>query len=98
MLVVDKPGQGHAAPSGSRSQVSGMNHPNYEIFEKLGEGSTAAVYRAHDLSLKREVAIKMLNEKLQRDPRRLQEFWEEAQFLAGIRHENIVHVHALDKE
>src|SRR5688572_5739457 len=73
-------------------------HPNYEIFEEIGRGTTATVYRAHDLSLKRDVAIKELTERLRKDPRRLQEFWEEAQFLAGIRHENIVQIHGLDKE
>lgn len=73
-------------------------HPNYEIFEEIGKGTTASVYRAHDLSLKRDVAIKELNEKLRKDPRRLQDFWDEAQFLAGLRHENIVQIHAIDQE
>jgi len=74
------------------------DHPNYEVFEEIGRGSSATIYRAHDLSLKREVAIKELSEKLRKDPRRMQDFWEEAQFLAGIRHENIVQIHGIDQE
>lgn len=74
------------------------SHPVYEILEEIGQGTSATVYRARDLALKRDVAIKELHERLQKDPRQMEQFWQEAQFLAGLRHDNIVQVYALDKE
>ena len=35
----------------------------YEVLSKLGEGTSSVVYKAHDIKQKRQVAIKMLNEK-----------------------------------
>jgi tetratricopeptide (TPR) repeat protein len=75
-----------------------MSHRTYEILEEIGRGSLATVYRARDLALKRYVAIKELHEKFKSDPRQMEQFWEEAQFLANLKHDNIVQVHGLDKE
>jgi serine/threonine-protein kinase len=74
------------------------NHPTYEVLEQIGRGNAATVYRAHDLALRRYVAIKELDEKLHGDPRQMEHFWEEAQFLANLKHDNIVQIHGLDKE
>src|SRR5258708_1027345 len=73
-------------------------HPTYELLEEIGRGSAATVYRARDLSLKRYVAIKELQEKFQRDPRQMEQFWQEAQFLANLGHDHIVQIYGLDKE
>jgi formylglycine-generating enzyme required for sulfatase activity len=74
------------------------SHPTYELLEEIGRGSAATVYRAYDTALKRNVAIKELSEKFQDDPRQMEQFWEEAQFLANLKHDNIVQIHGLDKE
>jgi serine/threonine protein kinase len=74
------------------------SHPTYEVLEEIGRGGVATVYRARDLALKRYVAIKELDVKFQNDQRQMEHFWEEAQFLANLRHDNIVQVHGLDKE
>jgi serine/threonine-protein kinase len=62
----------------------------YQILEKIGSGSFATVYRARDLELGREVAIKQLHEEYLADPQRLVRYWQEAQLLASLQHPNIV--------
>ncbi len=74
------------------------SHPNYEILTEIGHGEAATVYRARDLHLKRFVAIKQLHEKFRRDPRQMEHFWEEAQFLANAEHDNVVQVFGVDKD
>jgi serine/threonine protein kinase len=51
------------------------------------------VYRARDLSLKREVAIKILPAFVSRDSDRLRRFEQEAQAAAALNHPNILAVH-----
>jgi len=64
----------------------------YRLIAPLGEGGMAAVYRARDLRLAREVAIKILHDDLTRDPGFLARFQREAQFVAQLSHPNIVSV------
>ena len=62
----------------------------YELHEKLGEGGMAAVYRAIDRELHREVAVKVLRDAL--DPLLRQRLLREAQVLAQLSHPNLVKV------
>jgi hypothetical protein len=73
-------------------------HPTFAILEEIGRGSAATVYRAWDLGLRRYVAVKELHEQFQGDARQMEALWEEAQFLANLKHDNIVQIHGLDKE
>src|SRR5438105_4881543 len=73
------------------------SHPTYQILDEIGHGSAATVYRAYDTALKRNVAIKELSEKFQGDPQQMEQFWEEAQFLANLKHDNIVQIHSFDR-
>jgi serine/threonine-protein kinase len=72
--------------------------PSYELFEELGRGVNTVVYRAYDLSLGREVAIKELDESARRDPRHRERFLREAQFLAQFEHDNVLRVYSVDTE
>ena len=72
--------------------------PSYELFEELGRGVNTVVYRAYDLSLGREVAIKELDETARRDPRHRERFLREAQFLAQFEHDNVLRVYSVDTE
>ena len=54
----------------------------YHILGKVGEGGMGAVYRALDVRLEREVAIKVLPEDVIKDPARIQRFQREARLLA----------------
>lgn len=73
-------------------------HPAYEVFEEIGRGEGTVVYRAHDLALGRDVAIKALDETSRSDPRRRNRFLKEAQFLAQSAHAGVLQIHAVDLE
>jgi serine/threonine-protein kinase len=75
-----------------------MNAPvilnnRYQLQERLGAGGMAMVYRAHDLTLERTVAIKILRKDFSNDPAFRQRFRQEAKAAANLSHPNIVTVH-----
>ena len=61
----------------------------YEIVAPLGAGGMGQVYRARDLKLGRDVAIKFLPASLVDDADRLARFAREARVLASLTHPNI---------
>jgi len=70
---------------------------HYEILAPLGAGGMGEVYRAHDTTLKRDVAIKVLPEDLSADVERLARLEREAQLLAALNHPNIEVIHGLEE-
>jgi serine/threonine protein kinase/Tol biopolymer transport system component len=69
----------------------------YEITALLGKGGMGEVYRARDLRLKREVAVKILPEEFSRDADRVSRFQREAEVLASLSHPNIGGIHSLEE-
>ncbi len=69
----------------------------YEITAKLGEGGMGEVYRASDVRLEREVAIKVLPAAFTADPDRLARFEREAKLLAQLHHPNIASIFGLEE-
>ncbi len=65
----------------------------YRIDERIGEGGVAVVYRGLDISLEREVAIKVLKPEYANDPEILERFRREAQAAAKLNHPNIVQIY-----
>jgi serine/threonine-protein kinase len=65
----------------------------YQIEDTLGKGGMAVVYKAHDLTLDRDVAIKVLLQKYSTDPAFREHFQQEAKAAANLSHPNIVTVH-----
>lgn len=71
----------------------GSRLQDYQISGHLGSGGMGDVYRAKDLRLDREVAIKLLPRDLAEDADRLKRFEREAQALAKLNHTNVVQVY-----
>lgn len=65
----------------------------YEILNLIGNGDFAAVYRARDRELGRDVAIKQIHNQYLTDQRRLERFWREAQLLASLQHPHILTIY-----
>ncbi len=66
---------------------------DYELLEEIGSGGFGRVYRARDLGLEREVALKVLHPTLTADPGVMERFRREAQLAARLRHANIVNIY-----
>lgn len=71
---------------------------HYEILEKVGSGSQATVYRARDLNLDRNVALKVLDAKWTDDPQFRERFLREARLAASISHSGVVTLHGVGEE
>src|SRR5215471_13301242 len=69
----------------------------HEITALLGKGGMGEVYRARDVKLKREVAIKILPEEFARDSDRVIRFQREAEVLASLNHPNIASIYDLQE-
>jgi len=70
----------------------------YKIISLLGAGGMGEVYRAHDTRLRRDVALKVLQESLTADSDRLRRFELEARSIAALNHPNIVAVYDVGTE
>ena len=68
---------------------------DYEVQKLLGSGGMGEVYRARDLRLRRDVAIKVLPSFLSSDEERLRRFEQEAQAAAALNHPNILAVYQM---
>ena len=65
----------------------------YQILERIGRGGMATVFKAHDPSIGRDVAIKFLHASLCADDDCRMRFLREARAAGGLSHPNIVIVH-----
>src|SRR5262249_33384543 len=75
----------------------GQQLGSYEITALLGKGRMGEVYRARDMKLARNVALKVLPELFAHDPDRITRFQREAQLLASLSHPNIAQIHGLEE-
>ncbi len=69
----------------------------YEITVLIGAGGMGEVYRARDIKLKRDVAIKVLPQGFASDRERLARFEREAEVLATLNHPNIAAVYGFEE-
>src|SRR5262245_48246251 len=74
----------------------GQRLGSFEVLSLLGEGGMGQVYRARDLKLQRDVALKLLPDAFASDPERLGRFQREAQLLAQLNHLNIAGIYGLE--
>ncbi len=71
---------------------------HYEILAPLGEGGMGVVYRARDTRLGRDVALKLLPDKLATDEERSLRFQREARIVSGLSHPGIAHLYDFDRD
>ena len=69
----------------------------YEVTASLGEGGMGEVYRATDVRLKRDVALKVLPADVASSTDRLARFQREAELLASLNHPHIARVYGLEE-
>src|SRR6266446_5492935 len=69
----------------------------YEIVSALGAGGMGEVYQAHDMKLRRDVALKILPDTFATDPERLARFQREAQVLASLNHPHIGAIYGFEE-
>src|SRR5262249_22157520 len=70
-----------------------LNHPRYEILEKLGQGGMGVVYKARHRLMNRIVALKVLRPRLLRRPASVERFLREFKNAGQLTHPNIVHAY-----
>ena len=75
----------------------GTRLAHYEIRAHLGSGGMGEVYRAHDLTLHRDVALKILPAHLGGDSDRLRRFEQEARAASALNHPAIVAIYELGR-
>jgi serine/threonine-protein kinase len=73
--------------------LPGATFGPYRILAPLGRGGMAAVYRAHDPALDRDVALKVLPAEFLHDPAFAERFRHEARVAARLEHPHVVPIH-----
>lgn len=70
----------------------------FKIEREIGRGGMGVVYKAHELSLNRKVALKILSQRLSADEEFINRFKREAQIIAALNHPNIVNILSYGEE
>ena len=75
----------------------GRTLSHYKILEELSRGGMGVVYRALDVKLDREVALKVLPDELMADEERKRRFVQEAKAAAALEHPHIGAIYEIDE-
>jgi serine/threonine-protein kinase len=89
-------GEGDAPEDSVEARLRWATGDDYEILSPLGSGTFGSVWRVRDLSLGREVALKMLHPHIARDGAAVARFRREAQLAAQLAHPAIVPIYDFD--
>jgi serine/threonine-protein kinase len=88
---------GETAAESDEQRLRWATGVDYEVFAKLGTGTFGSVWRVRDLSLEREVALKMLHRRVSASEEGIARFTREARLAARLQHPAIVPVFSLDR-
>jgi len=81
----------------THSSLVGRRLSEYEVTARIGAGGMGEVYRARDVKLGRDVAVKVLPSPMAHDTARISRFKREAQILATLNHPHIAAIYALEE-
>src|SRR5215471_3645440 len=73
----------------------GKRLKQYELLALTGSGGMGEVYRARDVALKREVAVKVLPSSFSQNAEGLRRFKQEARSTSALNHPNVVTIHEI---
>ena len=77
--------------------LTGRTLGHYQLLDEVGRGGMAVVYRAHQPSVARDVAIKILSPAIAHNPAFVDQFYAEARAAAQLQHPHILPVHDFGK-
>src|ERR1700751_2983985 len=77
----------------AETTVPPLSPPGYELLDKIGHGGMGVVYRARDVALDRDVAVKLLSERYPADSPAAQRFTSEARITGQLQHPGIPAIH-----
>src|SRR5881628_2041250 len=81
-----------------RERLQRIVEGKYRLQRLLGKGGMGAVFLAHDLTLEREVAIKVLPPDVAQDDQVVRRFQQEAKTAAKLDHPNIIPIYRVESE
>ncbi len=81
---------------GLQERLQSVVQDQYRVEQLLGRGGMGAVFLAHDLTLEREVAIKVLPPDVSQDPQVIRRFEQEAKTAAKLDHPNIIPIYRVE--
>lgn len=71
----------------------GKDLGNYRVEERLGQGGMGAVYRAKQVTMDRDVALKVMRQEFIRDHNFIKDFMREARIAGRLHHPTIIGIH-----
>jgi serine/threonine protein kinase len=84
-------------PQSAASEMEGRTIAHFRVLGKLGSGGMGLVYRAEDLRLGREVALKLLPPELAGDRAAIARFHREARAASALNHPNICTIYGVEE-
>jgi len=86
------------ATEGLMQRLQRLVEGKYRVERMVGKGGMGAVFLAHDLTLEREVAIKVLPPDISMDEHIVKRFQQEAKTAAKLDHTNIIPIYRVESE
>jgi len=91
-------GSGGGGTEGLMIRLQRLVEGKYKVDRLLGKGGMGAVFLAHDLTLEREVAIKVLPPDISMDEHIVKRFQQEAKTAAKLDHTNIIPIYRVESD